>query len=130
MTDRQDKELLALAAYALTQELRPALSGREKYLAAMAARAIDLAQKLAEADGEFSAIEREGFARLYGEPADGDLDSWRRRAIADLRAGAIAPGSRQDTILRDFLLEITARRLRLVNLHYLSGRRRGAESAV
>lgn len=124
--------LLDTALATLQEELLPTLSGRQKYLAAMAARALNVARQEIAGAAEALAQERASLARLYERPIDGDLATVRRQLAADIRARTFAAGSPAETRLIDHLVETTARDLRIANIKYLAGRQRrhGAESAV
>jgi hypothetical protein len=124
--------LLDAALATLQEELLPSLSGRQKFLAAMIARAVSVAkQDIAGADASAQA-ERQSFKRLYGRECDGDLGALRRQLAADIRARKFQPGSPEETRLIDHLVEATATELRITNTKYLAQRQRGrgAESAV
>ncbi|WP_374652895.1 DUF6285 domain-containing protein [Dongia sp.] len=130
MKQRPGADALLEAALATLQEdLLPALSGRQKFLAAMVARAVSVAgQEVAASD----AAERHGLARLYGTEMTADLAMLRRQLAADIRARKFKPGTPEETRLIDHLIDITAAELRLTNTKYLATRQRGrgAESAV
>ncbi len=124
--------LLDVALATLQENLLPKLSGRQKFEAAMIARAIAVArQELATVEAS-SASERAGLARLYGGEVAGDIAQLRRKLAADIRARTFKPGTPEETRLVDHLLDITASELRITNTKYLAQRQRGrgAESAV
>lgn len=124
--------LLDAALATLQEELLPTLSGRQKFQAAMIARAISVVRQELASSEAASADERASLARLYGAGLEGSLPDLRRRLAADIRARKFAPGSAQETRLIDHLLETTASELRITNTKYLAQRQRGrgAESAV
>lgn len=133
MKQRPGTEALLDAALAtLQEELLPTLKGRQKFHAAMIARAIAVARQ--EMLGAVEAADQElaSLARLYGHPIDNDLAHARRQLAADIRARKFAPGTPAETRLIDHLTETTAAELRIANIKYLAGRQRrhGAESAV
>ena len=131
--DRLDADaLLAAAAGALQDELLPLLSGRQKYVAAMTARAMTLARELRAHAADFEAAEQAGLARLYGRPAKEELAIARRQLAADIRAGKFQPDTPDEIRLRDHLLDMVSRRLRLTNIKYMAARQRSgrAESSV
>lgn len=133
MKQRPGSDALLEAAIAtLQEELLPVLKGREKYLAAMVARAINVARQETANAVEALAQERASLARLYDRPIDGDLATARRQLAADIRARKFAPGTAAETRLIDHLVEVTAQDLRIANIKYLAARQRrhGAESAV
>lgn len=124
--------LLEAALATLQEELLPGLSGRQKYLAAMVARAIGVARQESVGAAEALAQERASLVRLYEHPVEGDLAAARKKLAADIRARKFVPGSAMETRLIDHLVEITAHDLRIANIKYLAARQRrhGAESAV
>lgn len=133
MKQRPGADALLEAALATLQEdLLPSLSGRQKYLAAMVARAISVARQESAGAAEALAQERASLARLYDHPVEGDLATTRKQLAADIRARKFAPGSAAETRLIDHLVETTAHDLRIANIKYLAARQRrhGAESAI
>jgi hypothetical protein len=124
--------LLEAALTTLQEELLPALKGREKYLAAMVARAISVARQETAGAAEALAQERASLTRLYDRPVEGDLAAARRQLAADIRARKFVPGSPAETRLIDHMVDVTAQDLRIANIKYLAARQRrhGAESAV
>lgn len=124
--------LLDAALATLQEELLPALSGRQKFQAAMVARAISVVRQDHASSEVAAATERASLVRLYGTNLEGSLPELRQRLAADIRARKFAPGSAQETRLIDHLVEVTASALRITNTKYLAQRQRGrgAESAV
>jgi hypothetical protein len=124
--------LLDAALATLQEELLPTLSGRQKFQAAMIARAISVAKQEVTSATESRRGEWQSLARLYGGDVGDDLAALRRRLAADIRARRFKPGTPEETRLIDHLIETTATELRLTNTKYLAQRQRGrgAESAV
>jgi hypothetical protein len=124
--------LLDAALVTLQEELLPSLSGRQKFLAAMIARAVSVAKQDIAGAAASAQVERQSFNRLYGKELDGDLGALRRQLAADIRARKFQPGSAEETRLIDHLVDTTATELRITNTKYLAQRQRGrgAESAV
>lgn len=124
--------LLDAALVTLQEELLPSLNGRQKFLAAMIARAVSVARQDIDSAAESSRSELQSFGRLYGDDAGKDLGALRRRLAADIRARKFKPGTPEETRLLDHLIETTASELRITNTKYLAQRQRGrgAESAV
>lgn len=124
--------LLDAALVTLQEDLLPNLNGRQKFLAAMIARAISVARQETTGAADSAQMERQSLARLYGRPLDGDLATLRRQLAADIRARKFQPNTPEETRLIDHLVEITATELRITNTKYLAQRQRGrgAESAV
>ena len=124
--------LLDAALTTLQEDLLPGLGGRQKFLAAMIARAISVAKQEIAAAASSAQIERNSLARLYGRADDDDLPTLRKQLAADIRARKFQPGTPDETRLIDHLVETTAEELRLSNTKYLAQRQRGrgAESAV
>jgi hypothetical protein len=124
--------LLEAALTTLQEDLLPTLSGRQKFQAAMIARAISVARQDLEAAAESRRSELQSFARLYGRDVGDDLAALRGRLAADIRARRFQPGTPEETRLMDHLIEATAAELRITNTKYLAQRQRGrgAESAV
>lgn len=124
--------LLDAALVTLQEELLPSLSGRQKFVAAMVARAVSVARQEVVGAANSAQLERQSLARLYGRQLDGDLATLRRQLAADIRARKFQPGTPEATRLIDHLVEITATELRITNTKYLAQRQRGrgAESAV
>lgn len=133
MKQRPGPDALVEAALAtLQEELLPGLKGRQKYLGAMIARALQVARATQAAAHELEAEERASLSRLYERRIEGDLGEARRQLAADIRARRFQPGSPAETRLLDHLVETTAHDLRIANIKYLAQRQRrhGAESAV
>lgn len=124
--------LLDAALTTLQEDLLPTLSGRQKFLAAMIARAVSVARQEIAGAHEAAQAERNSQARLYGQPSDDDRATLRRQLAADIRARKFKPGTPEETRLIDHLVETTAAELRITNTKYLAQRQRGrgAESAV
>ncbi len=124
--------LLDAALVTLQEELLPTLSGRQKFLAAMIARAVSVARHDIAGAAASAQTERQSFNRLYGKELDGDIGTLRRQLAADIRARKFRPGSAEETRLIDHLVDTTATELRITNTKYLAQRQRGrgAESAV
>lgn len=124
--------LLDAALVTLHEDLLPTLSGRQKFQAAMIARAISVARQDIQSAAESHRDELQSFARLYGADVGEDLGVLRRRLAADIRARKFKPGTPEETRLIDHLIETTATELRITNTKYLAQRQRGrgAESAV
>jgi hypothetical protein len=108
------------------------LAGRQKFLAAMIARAISVAKQEIAAAPDSAQTERASLARLYGHTLEGDLGHLRKQLAADIRARKFQPGTPDETKLIDHLIDTTATELRISNTKYLAQRQRGkgAESAV
>ncbi|MBI2253912.1 MAG: hypothetical protein HYU58_04765 [Proteobacteria bacterium] len=124
--------LLEAALTTLQEDLLPTLNGRQKFQAAMIARAISVAKQDLEGAAESRRSELQSFARLYGRDVGDDLAALRRQLAADIRARKFAAGKPEETRLIDHLVETTATELRITNTKYLAQRQRGrgAESAV
>lgn len=124
--------LLEAALVTLQEDLLPTLSGRQKFQAAMVARAISVARQDLESAAESRRSELQSFARLYGREVGDDLAALRQQLAADIRARRFKPGTPEETRLIDHLVETTATELRITNMKYLAQRQRGrgAESAV
>ena len=124
--------LLDAALVTLQEELLPSLSGRQKFLAAMIARAVSVAKQDMAGAAASTLSERQSLNRLYGKELDGDLGALRRQLAADIRARKFQPGTAEETRLIDHLVDTTATELRITNTKYLAQRQRGrgAESAV
>ena len=124
--------LLDAALTTLQEELLPTLNGRQKFLAAMIARAVSVAKQDIATARDSAQAERNSLARLYGRPSDDDLPTLRKQLAADIRARRFQPGTPDETRLLDHLVETTAAELRITNTKYLAQRQRGrgAESAV
>lgn len=124
--------LLDAALTTLQEDLLPTLSGRQKFQAAMIARAISVARQDIQSAAESYRTELQSFARLYGADGGEDLGALRRRLAADIRARKFKSGTPEETRLIDHLVETTATELRITNTKYLAQRQRGrgAESAV
>lgn len=124
--------LLDAALTTLQEELLPTLSGRQKFQAAMIARAISVAKLDIETAPEARRSELRSFSRLYGGDVGDDLVALRRKLAADIRARRFTTGTAEETRLIDHLVETTATELRISNTKYLAQRQRGrgAESAV
>lgn len=124
--------LLGAALVTLQEDLLPSLGGRQKFLAAMIARAVSVAKQDLGNAAASAESERQSLARLYGHAAEGDLATLRKQLAADIRARKFQPGTPAETRLIDHLVETTAEELRLSNTKYLAQRQRGrgAESAV
>jgi hypothetical protein len=124
--------LLDAALATLQEELLPTLGGRQKFLAAMIARAVSVAKQDIAGARESAQGERNSLARLYGQPSEDDLATLRKQLAADIRARKFQPGTPNETKLIDHLVETTAAELRITNTKYLAQRQRGrgAESAV
>jgi hypothetical protein len=124
--------LLEAALATLQEELLPSLKGRQKYLGAMIARAVQVARASFATATELEVQERASLSRLYGREIEGDLPAARRRLAADIRARRFPPGTTAETRLVDHLVETTAHDLRIANIKYLAQRQRrhGAESAI
>lgn len=124
--------LLDAALATLQEELLPSLSGRQKFLAAMVARAVSVARQENANAAESLTQERASLARLYERPVEGNLSEIRKQLAADIRARKFPPGTPAETRLIDHLVETTAHDLRIANIKYLAQRQRrhGAESAV
>jgi len=133
MKQRPGAEALLEAALATLQEdLLPSLSGRQKFQAAMVARAISVAKQDIDSAAESRRSELQSLARLYGGDVGEDVAALRRQLAADIRARRFKPGTAEETRLIDHLVEATAAELRITNTKYLAQRQRGrgAESAV
>lgn len=133
MKQRPGAEALLEAALATLQEdLLPSLSGRQKFQAAMVARAISVAKQDIDSTAESRRSELQSLARLYGGDVGEDVAALRRQLAADIRARRFKPGTAEETRLIDHLVEATAAELRITNTKYLAQRQRGrgAESAV
>ena len=133
MKQRPGADALLEAALATLQEdLLPNLSGRQKFLAAMVARAVSVARHEIAGAADAEKAERQSLARLYVHEQTGNLADLRRQLAADIRARKFKPGTAEETRLIDHLVETTAAELRSVNIKYLAQRQRGrgAESAV
>ena len=133
MKQRPGAEVLLEAALATLQEdLLPSLSGRQKFQAAMVARAISVAKQDIDSAAESRRSELQSLARLYGGDVGEDVAALRRQLAADIRARRFKPGTAEETRLIDHLVEATAAELRITNTKYLAQRQRGrgAESAV
>ena len=124
--------LLDAALTTLQEDLLPTLSGRQKFLAAMIARAVSVARQDIAGAHAAAQAERNSLARLYERPSDDDRATLRRQLAADIRARKFKPGTPEETRLIDHLVETTAAELRITNTKYLAQRQRGrgAESAV
>jgi hypothetical protein len=124
--------LLDAALATLQEDLLPTLSGRQKFLGAMIARAVSVAKQDMATAADSAVAERNSLQRLYGSSLEGDLATLRRQLAADIRARRFKPGTPEDTRLIDHLVETTAAELRICNTKYLAQRQRGkgAESAV
>ncbi|MDY0874363.1 DUF6285 domain-containing protein [Dongia rigui] len=133
MKQRPGAEALLDAALATLQEdLLPTLSGRQKFQAAMIARAISVAKQDMANAANSRHSELQSLSRLYGRDVGDDLTALRRQLAADIRARRFKPGTAEETRLIDHLVETTTTELRLTNTKYLAQRQRGrgAESAV
>ncbi len=102
--------LLDAALVTLQEELLPTLNGRQKFLAAMIARAVAVAKAEIAGAAESSLAERNSLSRLYGTAAEGDLATLRKQLAADIRARKFQPGTPAETRLIDHLVETTAAR--------------------
>ncbi len=124
--------LLDAALSALQEDLLPTLSGKQKFQAAMIARAVSIARHDIDSIAQSRHCELQSFTRLYGHDAGDDLIALRKRLAADIRARKFRSGTSEETRLVDHLIETTAAALRLTNTKYLAQRQRGrgAESAV
>jgi len=92
-------DLLAIARETLMREVIPGLPDERKLAAMMAARAIEIVQREAEAGDAPIRAAVQALATLYGEAVpDGNLEpAWRRlagRLAADLRADALGDAQR------------------------------------
>lgn len=80
--------LLELAAAELRRGLLPKLSGEERYHAAMAVRAMEIAVRELREGKALRDRERRALAALYGpEAGSDDLATLRRRLARDIRTG-------------------------------------------
>ncbi|WP_374383450.1 DUF6285 domain-containing protein [Dongia sp.] len=124
--------LLDAALATLQEDLLPTLNGRQKFQAAMIARAISVAKQDLESATDSRRDELQSFQRLYDGNVGDDLGALRRRLAADIRARKFRPGTPEETRLIDHLVDTTAAELRITNTKYLAQRQRGrgAESAV
>jgi hypothetical protein len=124
--------LLEAALTTLQEDLLPTLNGRQKFLAAMVARAVSVARQDVATAQDSAQAERQSLARLYDHDAEGDLVALRRQLAHDIRARKFKSGTPEETRLIDHLVETTAQELRISNLKYLAQcqRGKGADSAV
>lgn len=102
--------LLRLAADELRRELLPKLSGEDRYRAAMAVRAMEIAvRELCEGE-DLRARERRALAALYGPAAEGEgLAALRRRLARDIRAGRFDDPDRRRELLAALEERVAAR---------------------
>ncbi len=102
--------LLELAAAELRRELLPRLSGEDRYRAAMAVRAMEIAVRELREGEALRERERRALAALYGPDAQGeDLASLRRRLSRDIRASRFDDPERHRDLLAALEERVAAR---------------------
>jgi hypothetical protein len=123
------QDLLAMAVETLQENLLPHLQAEDKLTALLIARALTIAQVDAS-DDHARQKSITDIARLLGNEPAADLSVAKKQLAAGIRARRFPAGTPEAVRLRDQLLSDTAARLRLVNLKYMTARRRRAESSV
>lgn len=110
------KELLEAARQALREELAKDLSGRERYVALMAANAIAIASRQMAEDDGMPARFGERLGDLLGDPNDPWALEWM--LVDRLRAGDFGPDDPQHDDLHRYLVDRTAAALDESNPRY------------
>lgn len=82
-------DLLAATREVLRQRLLPVLAGEDRYQAAMAANAIQIALRSIADAGKAEAAEQTELARITARPADTPVPELRRLLAQALRAGTM-----------------------------------------
>lgn len=110
------KELLEAARLALREDLAKTLSGRQRYVALMAANAIAIASRQMREDDRMPSRFGERLGDLLGDPNDPWALEWM--LVDRLRAGGFGPGDPQHADLHRYLVDRTAAALDESNPRY------------
>lgn len=110
------KELLEAARQALREDLAKNLSGRQRYVALMAANAIAIASRQMAEDETLPRRFGDRLGDLLGDPNDPWALEWM--LVDRLRSGGFGPGDPQHADLHRYLVDRTAAALDESNPRY------------